>query len=180
MVDKSFSDQMDGRTVHDSDLLLQFRVWQKQPQESPNIPQIPILLFFFLLTHPFNSKQTIIVCIHELSDFGICKAGCQSIGTFPEQEISGNIQTEMEEQVMEMNGRAILGDCLDQMLDMFLKHFDVANLCSHETRSQHIPRVLPSIVVQVSIAILDQGSGIKKIFNKQVEDSSRDIRALHI
>lgn len=108
---KSSSEGQAERTVHDPDLLLQCRIRQEQPQKPPSQPHIPT--FFFRGASPTESLQTVIVCIHELRDISIRKAGCQSIGTLSKEQIGGNIQAQPGKQALQADRGAIPGNCLD-------------------------------------------------------------------
>ena len=64
------------------------------------------------------------------------------------QELGSGVKGQVEEELLSIKGRAILGDSRGHVLDVLLDHLHIGDLVSSKLGSKHSSRVLPSLAIK--------------------------------
>lgn len=82
-------------------------------------------------------------CLDKPVVFGTALLSNQGMRTCSEEELGRDVKSQPQEQILQVDSRAIPRYSVEQMLEVQLEQIPVSDLRAYEAGSQHITRMLP-------------------------------------
>lgn len=84
--------------------------------------------------------------------------GSQTVRRLAKQELRGRVHCQHEEQILQVDSRAVFGDGFDELIDVDFKRVEVADLAADEVWAQQLPRIMPCGAIGGEDAVAQQGN----------------------